>query len=185
MIKTLSPHPFKWCNPSHFAPLLSGIAVFSLLLLSNAMRAQITIQKYPQEISCDVSALSELPAIQAESNFGGLVVHLEEEIFSGGCLGNLVRTFHFEDKIGEKATATQIVHITDIMPPDLIGIPTNITVKPNEIPKVYPIDARDNSGQFCEVSFEEKQEEKKIYRKWSATDPCGNMATATQIITIK
>jgi large repetitive protein len=176
MQTTLLPLPYlltRWC-------LISG-----LILLSDALMAQITIQKYPREITCDIDAITELPTIQAESLFGGLVVHLEEEIFSGGCLGTLVRTFHFEDKAGEKATAIQTVHLTDIMPPDLIGVPANLTVKKDEIPPVFPIDARDNSGQFCEVQFSEKQEGNKIFRTWSATDPCGNQNSATQVLTIR
>jgi large repetitive protein len=161
------------------------ILTLAALFCSTFLKAQITVQKYPREITCDIDAITELPTVQAESVFGGLVVHLEEEIFSGGCLGTLVRTFHFEDKAGEKATAIQTVHLTDIMPPDLIGVPGNISVKKDEIPLVFPIDARDNSGQFCEVKFTERQEGNKIFRTWSATDPCGNQNSATQILTIR
>lgn len=163
---------------------LRTAAVLAALFCASRTVAQITVQKYPLEITCDVEALMELPPVQAESAFGGLVVRLEEEIFSGGCLGTLVRTFHFEDKTGAKAQATQTVHITDIMPPDLIGVPKDITAKAHQIPVAYPVDARDNSGSICEVQFEEKIEPHRIIRTWTTSDPCGNITTSRQIITI-
>jgi hypothetical protein len=163
---------------------LHSILIVISLCCSSIISAQITVQKYPLEITCDVEALYELPPVQAESAFGGIVVRLEEEIFSGGCLGTLVRTFYFEDKTGEKAQASQTVHITDIMPPDLIGVPKDVTVKANQIPKVFPVDSRDNSGSICEVTFEEVIEANRITRIWTTSDPCGNITTAKQIITI-
>jgi hypothetical protein len=172
-------HPSKTTHKPHKA---ASAVLFSIAAMcSLATSAQIQIQKYPLEITCDVESLTP---IQAESSFGGLVVHLEEEIFSGGCAGTLVRTFHFEDKTGAKAQAVQTVHLTDVLPPDLIGVPSNVSVTSDKIPKAYPVDARDNSGSICTVNFEEVVEERRITRIWTTTDPCGNVTTAKQIITI-
>lgn len=184
-------------NKTPFSPLLHRSSRTFLLRMTirsiialvaiasvQGMQAQITIQKYPLEITCDVDAITQLPPVQAESAIGGLVVRLEEEIFSGGCLGTLVRTYYFEDKAGEKAQATQTIHITDIMPPDLIGVPRDVTVKAHQIPKAFPVDARDNSGTICEVTFNETVEADRIIRVWSTSDTCGNVTTAKQVITI-
>jgi hypothetical protein len=100
-------------------------------------------------------------------------------------LGTLVRTFHFVDQAGEKASAVQIVHLTDILPPDLIGIPNDITVKADQIPQVFPVDARDNSGAFCEVLFQEVREGNILLRTWSTVDGCGNNNQRTQKITLR
>lgn len=170
---------------SHKSHHLTIFLALMTMLITNMALGQITIQKFASEISCDIEALAELPPIQAESKFGGLQVHLEEEIFSGGCLGTLVRTFHFVDQAGEKASAVQIVHLTDILPPDLIGIPNDITVKADQIPQVFPVDARDNSGAFCEVLFQEVREGNILLRTWSTVDGCGNNNQRTQKITLR
>jgi hypothetical protein len=183
--------PFKYLTLTrdsmvqrHIQPL-AFLLTFLTSFIAHAAFSQITIQKYASEISCDIEALAELPPIQAESQFGGMQVHLEEEIFSGGCLGTLVRTFRFEDKAGEKASAVQVVHLTDILPPDLIGVPSDISVKADQIPQVFPVDARDNSGSFCEVAFEEVREGNVILRTWSTVDGCGNSNQRTQKITLR
>lgn len=147
--------------------------------------AQIKIQSYQHEISCDIDALSDLPTISATSASGKVTLEYSENIFSGGCLGTLVRTFAYTDTSGEKAEAQQIVHITDRVPPRLMGEAPNISTTLEMVPEPAQFAAVDNSGESFDVIFKEVKQEKRITRVWTCTDSCGNVARKTQIITLE
>ena len=147
--------------------------------------AQIKIQSYQHEISCDIDALANLPTITATSSSGKVTLDYSENIFSGGCLGTLVRTFSYTDASGEKAEAQQIVHITDRIPPRLLGEAPNITTSREMSPEPAQFAAIDNSGESFDVIFKEVKQDKRITRVWTCTDSCGNVARKTQIITLE
>ena len=147
--------------------------------------AQIKIQSYQHEISCDIDALADLPTISATSAAGKVTLDYSENIFSGGCLGTLVRTFAYTDPAGEKAEAQQIVHITDRIPPRLLGEAPNISTTADMVPEPAQFAAVDNSGETFDVIFKEVKQDKRITRVWTCTDSCGNVARKTQIITLE
>jgi hypothetical protein len=162
---------------------LSVFAVLSCLCLLSS--AQIQVQSYHHETSCDIDALADLPTISATSLQGKVNITYEENIYSGGCLGTLVRTFKYVDAAGETAEAMQIVHITDHQAPRLLGEAPNITTTRDMIPEPAQFAAVDNSGESFDVIFKEVKSEQRITRLWTCTDSCGNIARRTQIITLE
>ena len=162
--------------------ILSLIALF--VALGVQVNAQITIEDYPREVRCPVEELPLVHAIKATSTSGDVYVRTEDQIFSGGCMGTLVRTFYYTDDAGNTATAEQYIFLSDDRPPVLIGVPQDISVSQDAVPPPANVDNRDNSGAFYVVYFAEKKEDNKIIRTWSCEDQCGNMATARQVITL-
>ncbi len=162
---------------------LSVFSVLSILCISS--QAQIKIQPYSREISCDVDALADLPTIAASSASGKVEIAYSENIYSGGCLGTLVRTFSYSDEMGNKAEAQQIVHIIDNKPPRLLGEAPNISTTPDMIPEPAQFAAIDNSSETYDVLFSEVKQDKRITRVWTCTDSCGNIARKTQVIQIE
>jgi hypothetical protein len=161
---------------------LTGIA---LAALHNGISAQINIAPYSVQISCDVDGLPELPAITATSSAGQVASAYKEEIFSGGCLGTLVRTFDFSDPAGNKAMAQQFVNITDNEAPVLYGEARDLSTTAELLPEPVQFASRDNSGKEFPVQFSEKKEGNQIIRIWTCTDDCGNVAEKRQVITIE
>lgn len=147
--------------------------------------SQITVADYPKKISCDVDATFELPAPAATSPCGEVTSTFDDQLFSGGCLGTLVRNYVYSDGCGASATADQYILITDNAEPVLIGVPDSISEEVALLPEAPMVSARDNSGQVVDVSFSETLEGKKLIRTWSSTDACGNTATARQMITLR
>jgi len=147
---------------------------------------QITIKDYPKQFQCEVDATDQLEFPTATSSCGVVTTKFNEEIFSGGCLGTVVRTITYTDACGNKAEAQQYITLTDNLEPTLYGVPKNIEITATQaIPAAVMISSRDNSGQNFEVFFNESREENIITRTWTCTDACGNVAQAVQTITIK
>jgi large repetitive protein len=159
---------------------LSVLLVLSCLSIYS--HAQIKVHSYQHEISCDIDALADLPTINATSPIGKVSLAYSENIYSGGCLGTLVRTFTYSDAAGNTGEAQQIVHITDHTPPRLLGEAPNITTTPDMVPEPAQFAAVDNSGESFDVIFKEVKQEKRITRLWTCTDSCGNVARKTQVI---
>jgi hypothetical protein len=160
-----------------------ALALFAAFSLTT--QAQIKVQPYQTEITCDIDALAELPTISATSASGKVSISYEENIFSGGCLGTLVRTFKYSDPAGNKSEAQQIVHISDKQPPRLLGEAPNITTTRDMIPPPAQFGVIDNSGESFDVIFQEVKAENNITRTWLCTDSCGNTTHHTQIITLE
>lgn len=157
--------------------VLSTLCVFST--------AQVQVQAYAHEISCDIDALADLPTITATSPAGKVSIQYDEQIYSGGCLGTLVRTFKYADPAGNTGEATQIVHITDMQPPRLLGEAPNISTTRDMIPEPAQFAAVDNSGESFDIIFKEVKSADRITRLWTCSDSCGNIARLTQVITLE
>jgi len=151
------------------------------------MSAQINIADYTKKISCEVDAIDMLEAPEAVSTCGAVTITIDDQLFSGGCLGTLVRNYSYTDRCGNKATADRYILLADNDAPVLIGIPSDITINPvtQPVPPAVRVSASDNSGQLIEVTMTEARDEVAITRIWIAEDPCGNKAEARQRIWLK
>lgn len=164
-------------------------AVLLLVLTSLVipLSAQITVSDYAKKINCAADAIDMLEAPKASSSCGPVTTAIDDQIFSGGCLGTLVRNYTFTDQCGNKAAADQYILLTDNDAPVLIGIPADITINPvtQPVPPAAKVSASDNSAQVIEVTLTETRNDMVITRIWTAEDPCGNKAEASQRIWLK
>jgi hypothetical protein len=166
---------------------MKKIVFISLSLLNSLISyGQIIIKDYPKQFQCEVDATDQLEFPAASSSCGVVTTKFNEEIFSGGCLGTVVRTISYTDACGNKAEAQQYITLTDNLEPTLYGVPKSIEINSGQaIPNPVMVSSRDNSGQNFEVIFIETQQSNVITRKWTCTDACGNIAEGVQTITIK
>ncbi|MEL6922442.1 MAG: hypothetical protein AAFO94_00225, partial [Bacteroidota bacterium] len=124
--------------------------------------------------------------VNGSIQFGGS----EHIIADHACLdpGYILRKWSAEDDCGNKITATQLITLEDTTPPVFDNVPADTTVACDDVPVAPTVSATDNcdpgpiqvdleevSGSGCDYT---------ITRTWTATDTCGNTATATQTITV-
>ena len=142
-------------------------------------------------IACNASVPQERPS--ATDNCDGTVEVKEVQTREpGACAGRykIVRTFTAVDKCGNAATATQTVTVDDREAPTFTYVPGGIAIAcsealPTEQPTVSDVcDAKPvvtlaetRRAETCPGSYE-------LVRTWTATDHCGNAATASQVIKV-
>ena len=131
----------------------------------------------------------------ASDNCGGPVeLTVEDVIISGGGCGEdvvLERVWTATDDCGNQSTASQLVTVKIMGEIGFENVPGPITVECDAIPAPAAVTAHDACGlplavtsddniygQTCENSY-------TIERVWTAADPCGNVATTSQIITVE
>ncbi|MBK9015411.1 MAG: DUF11 domain-containing protein [Saprospiraceae bacterium] len=111
------------------------------------------------------------------------------ETNSGGTICyTITRTWTATDDDGNTITATQVITVTDDVLPTLVGVPANTTADCGNVPAPATVTATDNCSANLQVVFSETQTSDPcnytITRTWSATDDCGNVSTAVQIVTV-
>ncbi|NJM80456.1 MAG: gliding motility-associated C-terminal domain-containing protein, partial [Flavobacterium sp.] len=124
-----------------------------------------------------------------------IVVTLTETTTAGSCPSNYIitRTWRAIDRCGNLATASQTITVQDTTAPTFVQtIPANVTVQCNAIPAPATITATDacdtnpivvtltetTTAGSCPSNY-------IITRTWRAIDRCGNLATASQTITVQ
>lgn len=112
---------------------------------------------------------------------------------SSNCLQSILilRTWVLVDGCGNGTSAVQQIQIHDTTAPVLLNIPSDTTVNCAEIPEVSElITVVDNCSTGLSYSFSETlassicNDTRQLLRVWTATDLCGNEATASQQITL-
>jgi hypothetical protein len=107
------------------------------------------------------------------------------------CSKVIKRTWTATDNCGNTATTSQTISITDNQAPIIVA-PANITVECSAVPQPIVPSATDNCDNFS-VSIDFTQVKVNglcaasytLNRTWTATDKCGNKATATQVVTVR
>ncbi|MEY3052651.1 MAG: hypothetical protein RLY31_2436 [Bacteroidota bacterium] len=107
--------------------------------------------------------------------------------------GTILRTWTATDCNGNMASVTQTIIIIDLTPPDILGVPADLTIDCNiDLPPAMPLQAADG----CDLSLTSTLFPTDnlngpgpcgtgtVQRTWTATDCAGNIRTATQLITI-
>ena len=160
--------------------------LFTACLLSGlSINSQITVDRFERQPKVNIDQLDQFTPISAKSSCGEVTVEMNEQMFSGGCLGNLVRTYVFTDDCGNKEQAEQYIVLQDDKKPVFVDAPKDVLAYANAIPEQAKIEVVDNSEGKIELEFSEKIEDHQVLRTWLATDQCGNQTIATQIITIQ
>jgi hypothetical protein len=147
-----------------------------------------TFDNLPDNASVECGSLLTSFDVTASDNLDADVEVTTTFSDSGsGC--NLTRTFTFvaQDDCDNKTTAIRVFSVYDNEDPTLYGVPANMTVECDEIPSAPVVTADDNCDENVSVVFEQEMTDGCPYtitRNWTATDDCGNSATATQILTV-
>jgi len=145
----------------------------------------------PPDMDIDCGGLPEGLAPTANDDCGEVTVEADEVTNPGDCENNyqIVRTWVATDDCGNSASVSQTINISDVNAPIITGVGADVIVDgADQIPAVGNVVVTDNCDQDPQLEFEETQTEGcefEITRTWTATDACGNTATAYQIITIE
>ena len=168
----------------------------------DAAGAQVVVEDMDTEITVTPPADADLDCtdIVPDGNVfatttcpdGVINVDQTEEVTPMGCPGmyTLVRTFVVSDNCGNSETVTQTITVTDTTPPVFTFVPeggdVNCTAYPDGFGMAEAADAcgdvtitfEDDLGTYiCDADF-------PIVRTFTATDECGNTATAQQVLIV-
>ncbi len=143
-------------------------------------------------INCESEIMDQMPTVKDDCS-ENVTIELMEETASEDCSDGrtITRIWTATDACGNMSMATQVLTVIDDMPPYFLYVPTNVTINcGDDLPmNEEPITKDDCIGEVM-VTLEETNSgdctngKLEIIRTWTATDICGNMATATQTITI-
>lgn len=165
---------------------MKGIITTTLLLFCLSSFAQIEVEEYERKLSSEVSLVGELDFPVAFSKCGEVTTSVTEQLFSGGCPGNLVQTFTFSDDCGNSATAERYISLRDSFPPVFRDTPESVAVADiSKAPAPPEVTASDDNGFKVDVQMTIEQTDEVLTRTWTATDVCGNVSRIQQVISIK
>lgn len=143
-------------------------------------------------ISCDEQLPTDQPTATDSCDEDVSITEAQETI-QGACPGayTLIRTWTAVDNCGNTATASQTVEVGDRAEPTFTNVPAAVTIScDGEVPTDQPsaIDNCDDNVLITEVQTTETgdcTDSYKVIRTWTAADDCGNVATASQVVTIE
>jgi hypothetical protein len=141
-----------------------------------------------QTYECDVVP----PPCTVEGNdYNDVTVDIREYKQEGpcDCQYRLTRHWTATDCAGNKAVDQQVITVVDDKPPQIFGVPEDITVECDQVPSIPTPSATDNCCGATLSYFDRKTpgtclHEYTITRTWSAVDSCGNKDTESQLITV-
>ena len=143
----------------------------------------------------DIPPAATIGQITASDNCDPDVdITFEETITDGDCADNytIIRTWTATDNCGNAASATQTIEVGDTEAPVLSGIPANTEIECDEVDDIPDanVTATDNCDDDVDITVDERIEAGDcegaytIIRTYTATDNCGNAASAEQIIEV-
>ena len=143
-------------------------------------------------VSCD--AVPPPPAVTAEDECDPLPsVAADETRVDGPCPSSyvLLRGWSTADRCGNSDRAVQRLEVRDDQAPQLQGVPADLLLDCRDaVPPPAPVTATDTCGP-ASVALAERRipgacdGNYDVEREWTATDPCGNAARATQVIRVR
>ena len=145
----------------------------------------------------DLGCSEAIPAatdVEASTTCPSGVVNsvMSEDVVSNGCSGSfiLTRIYELSDNCGNSETVTQTITVTDNDAPVFSTVPESGDVGCDAFPDGfgeptlgdacgdYTLTFSDDVAPYvCDADF-------NITRTWTATDECGNVATASQTLTV-
>ena len=140
------------------------------------------------ELSCN----DEIPAATVEAMDCGNVTITgpvdETQAGSCGVSYTVFRTWTAMDECGNSSEFTQTVMFTDTEAPVFTSFPADVTYTAGDEMEVMEPMASDDCNEVT-ISYSDSQDNSDIEitvitRTWTATDACGNSASADQIITV-
>ena len=142
------------------------------------------------EMPCDMIA-DEILVTATDNCDEEVEITFIDNNVSGGCVGNVIRTYTATDDCGNSTEFTQVINLFDEVAPEFSTFPADVTAECDNVPGVSEmVDAEDNCS---EASVEYNGEEfiagdclgnYTLVRTWTATDNCGNANVQSQTITV-
>ncbi|MEZ5029810.1 MAG: SprB repeat-containing protein [Saprospiraceae bacterium] len=147
------------------------------------------------DVTVECSDIPGVGSVTATDNCDNNVTVTFSEVTTPGiCTDSYVitRTWIAIDNCDNANTLVQKITVEDNTPPVLIGVPADVTADcdGNGTPPIATVTATDNCDADVEVTFAETEVNGGcagsfvITRTWTATDNCGNTASAQQTISI-
>jgi Bacterial Ig domain len=115
------------------------------------------------------------------------VASSDSEVAACGNTKTITRTWTVTDECGNSVSGDQTITVVDTTAPTLNGVPADETVECDSVPAAATVTASDSCGS-ASVSLSESSSgtcPEVITRTWTATDDCGNTASASQVITVQ
>ncbi len=145
----------------------------------------------PADYTAECSDALVYDAASASDNCSEFTLEEVEAVLEGDCTGNytITRTFTATDACGNASTAVQTITVEDTTAPEFASVPADYTVECSDDMPMDAASATDNCGPVT-VTEEVATTpggcagEYILTRTFTATDDCGNSATAQQIITV-
>ncbi len=142
----------------------------------------------PQNISVECSNIPAAQPTAATATDGctasPTILYKGETMVFLGCPYQIHRTWQATDCSGNTAAATQIITVFDTQPPVFSGVPADITICAGGNLPMIALNWTDNCAGNGISNGTDATAGNVITRTWTATDACGNLATAVQKITI-
>jgi len=146
----------------------------------------------PADYTAECSDALVYDAASASDNCSEFTLEEVEAVLEGDCTGNytITRTFTATDACGNASTAVQTITVEDTTAPEFASVPADYTVECSDDMPMEAASATDNCGP---VTVTEEVDttpggcagEYILTRTFTATDDCGNSATAQQVITVE
>jgi len=166
---------------------------------SNSVTQTVTVRDttapvvtVPADINapCDIVPVAGT-ATATDNCSNGLVPVLAETRVNGNCPDNytLLRVWSATDACGNAGSATQVVTVSDTSAPEFSNVPADTTVECDSVPAIGTPTVTDNCATVSANPTETRTDGNcphnyTLTRVWIAADNCGNVATATQIVTV-
>ena len=158
----------------------------------------ITLSNTAASLSCGDNVNATLPTVTLTDNctpIAALDIDFSEIVVNdqAGDCQELLRTWIVTDYCGNMATATQTVTISDTEVPTISGIDATISLTcADELstPQVPVLTDNCTPADDLNVDFSEVLSDNDgtncfvLTRTWVVTDYCGNLASATQVVTV-
>ncbi|MFC4511297.1 hypothetical protein ACFO28_13360, partial [Flavobacterium buctense] len=166
--------------------------VFSQTITVNDNVAPTFVQVPPVNTVATCNNIPDPAVLTAIDNCGSANVTLNEAIIQGSCPSSyqIVRTWTATDACNNTASVSQIITVSDTLAPTFVDVaPANTTASCDNIPSAAVLTAIDNCGAATVTMSQTTIQGNcpsnyQLVRTWTATDECGNTATAVQTITV-
>jgi len=134
----------------------------------------------------DINSLNVTATDNCDAHVG--VSYSQADNGASGCAGHpriITRTWTATDDCGNTTAQSQTITQEDTEAPVLSDVPADVTVQCiGDVPAIPVVTALDNCDASATVQYSETSDAGQIVRTWTSADACGNVASASQTVTI-